>query len=520
MNIDAVEKGYLEYIGIGHRKKFAQFFTPHAVADLMADWLIGCSSLKNVLEPAFGLGAFSRALRSKKRNLRICGCDIDPVIRDYYTQKVNDSGVTYLLEDYIDIDWNMKFDGIICNPPYFKFHDYDNKRYIKAICDNLGIQLRMQTNLYAVFLLKSISQLRIGGRCAYIVPSEFLNSDYGVKVKKQLLDSGMLRHIIVFDFKESVFEDAMTTTAIILCANDNYSQSVGFTKIENGEKISKIRSLVSSYPDLSFADFVLSQETINPDIKWKNYYSPTSIPDFKHLIPFGTYAKVMRGIATGANEYFSFNLSKAKQLGIDKKHLKPCICHSSDVSGFSFSKSDYSTVLDADKNVMLFSPADLNDAKVLEYIHLGEMRDIDKRYLTSKRQPWYGTENRLPAPIWVGVFNRSGLKFVRNETETLNLTTFHCIYVHDNLFGVDADLLFTYLISNCAKQLFAASAREYGMGLSKFEPNDLNKSYMMDLGILDEFYKKQLRKLYRDNKHNIDDSVIREIDNILLTAFT
>ena len=28
-------------------------------------------------------------------------------------------------------DWQNKYDGIICNPPYFKFHDYDNKNIIK-----------------------------------------------------------------------------------------------------------------------------------------------------------------------------------------------------------------------------------------------------------------------------------------------------------------------------------------------------------------------------------------------------
>ena len=184
-----------------------------------------------------------------------------------------------------------------------------------------------------------------------------------------------------------------------------------------------------------------------------------------------------------------------------------------------FSDSDYSDALNADKDVMIFNPLDLNDAHVVEYIRFGEDTDINKRFLTSKRNPWYGMENRMPAPIWVGVFNRSGLKFVRNETNTLNLTTFHCIYVQENLFGVDADLLFTYLISNCAKNLFSASAREYGNGLSKFEPNDLNKANMVDLGILDESCKKRLRELYYANKHNADPFFIKKVDDILFSAF-
>ena len=42
------------------------------------------------------------------------------------------------------------------------------------------------TNIYTLFILKSIWQLRKGGRTAYIVPSEFLNSDYGKDVKKYI----------------------------------------------------------------------------------------------------------------------------------------------------------------------------------------------------------------------------------------------------------------------------------------------------------------------------------------------
>jgi adenine-specific DNA-methyltransferase len=39
----------------------------------------------------------------------------------------------------------------------------------------------------------------------------------------------------------------------------------------------------------------------------------------------------MRGIATGANDYFTFNLSKARQYSINEKHLLPCMCKSMNV---------------------------------------------------------------------------------------------------------------------------------------------------------------------------------------------
>ena len=113
---------------------------------------------------------------------------------------------------------------------------------------------------------------------------------------------------------------------------------------------------------------------------------------------------------------------------------------------------------------------------------LGEETEINKRYLTASRSPWYSIENRPPAPIWVSVFNRSGLRFIRNEANIYNLTTFHCVYPKNS--GVDVEVLFAYLITDVAKEIFLDNSRQYGNGLVKFEPNDLNKGMVMDLTLL------------------------------------
>ena len=69
------------------------------------------------------------------------------------------------------------------------------------------------------------------------------------------------------------------------------------------------------------------------------------------------------------------------------------------------------------------------------------------------------------------------LKFIRNEAEICNLTTFHCIYLVNDLFSkIDIDLLFAYLLTDTAKRIFSDNRREYGNGLKKFEPNDLNNA--------------------------------------------
>lgn len=522
-----VEKGYSKTTSLEHRKKFAQFFTPFQLASLMADWLLGNQNLKTILEPAFGLGVFTRALIGKKSDLSIKGFDIDEKIYTKSKEIFKDTSIFDLyLEDYMFNDWNNKYDGIICNPPYFKFHDYDNKTILNEIENRLKIKLNGFTNLYTLFLLKSIYQLNPNGRLAYIIPSEFLNSDYGKLVKSALIKNKVLRHIVIFDFEENVFDDALTTACILLCSNDKHNQKVKFSTIKKIDDLELIRTYISEYPLHSFDSSTFDNNKLEPDVKWRKYYQEQNGIRYKNLIPFSSVAKVVRGIATGANEYFTFSKSKANQYGIDKKYLLPCICKAVDVKDNFFTEDNYHSLIKSDRQTYLLNAISSKDENVLKYIDLGEKAGIDKKYLTACRTPWYSLENRPPSPIWVSVFNRSGLKFIRNEANISNLTTFHCVYpVQNSLFdNVNVDVLFAYLLTDVAREIFEDNRREYGNGLQKFEPNDLNKAMMLNLTLLDKKTENkiiELYKKYRDSAINKspDDSFLTEINNILKNKY-
>ncbi|OHE06764.1 MAG: modification methylase [Sulfurimonas sp. RIFOXYD12_FULL_33_39] len=518
---NSIENSYSESVSTLHRKEFAQFFTPFPIADLMAKWILGNDNLKTILEPAFGLGVFSRAILNRKKDVEIKGFEVDSIIFKNAKQYFNNTkNCNLILQDYMYNDWKNKYDGIICNPPYFKFHDYDNKNILKEIETNLKCKLNGFTNLYTLFLLKSIHQLSQNGRCAYIVPSEFLNSDYGKLVKQYLIKSKTLRHIIVIDFEENIFDDALTTASIILCANDNLTEKVQFSNIKSMQDLNKIDILIREYPNLSDTKQVYLLSDLNPDIKWKAYYQKQNSINFKNLVPFSTYAKVVRGIATGSNGYFTFNISKAKEYSIDEQNLLPCICSAKDVKNSFFTSQDFEKLKLNDKAIFLFNAQNLNDKNVVSYIKKGESDKIDKKYLTASRKPWHSIENRQPAPIWVSVFNRTGLRFIRNEANISNLTSFHCVYLKESdLFSkVNIDLLFAYLLSNTAKLIFTDQAREYGNGLQKFEPNDLNKALMLNINLLDNDSVNKILYFYNLYKQGFD--CIGEIDKILIENFT
>ena len=202
------------------------------------------------------------------------------------------------------------------------------------------------------------------------------------------------------------------------------------------------------------------------------------------------------------------------------------MCKAIDAKKPFFTTSDFQELKSSDKNIFLLNAINSTDSNVIEYLKKGESEKINEKFLTANRTPWYSLENRPPAPIWVSVFNRTGLRFIRNEANVSNLTSYHCIYLNQkNLFyRVDIDLLFAYLLTDTAKQIFEDNCREYGNGLQKFEPNDINKGQMLDLGLLNKRTKQQILSLYNQYRLGVLDNkdmreFIDKIDKILIKNY-
>lgn len=502
------ESDYTARTELVHRKKYAQFFTPEPIASFMAQWVLEGGNVKKVLEPAFGLGVFTRAMLSIAPQISVTAYDIDERIIGMARENMAGSDVDISEQDYITATWEDKYDAIICNPPYQKFHDYDNNGLVPIVNQKLGSNLSRFTNLYPLFLMKSLTQLKAGGRCAYIIPSEFLNADYGVEVKRFLLSQDMRMHFIIIDFEENVFDGAITTTCIVLFENQPCD---GFLRFSVVRTTDELNDALNSFKEIE-------KDTLKADVKWRNYYNGGNSVKYKYLIDFSTYARVSRGIATGANKYYTFSKDKARRYAIPQEALLRCVCHSVDIDKTIFTTDDFQRLEDENKSLYLFNGVGHEECQsVSDYISLGEREGVKERYLCQSRTPWYSLEKREPAPIWVSVFNRGGLKFVRNEAMIANLTTFHCLYL--NSIFVDADLLFAYLLTDMAYQIFLDNSRQYGNGLVKFEPNDLNKAKAVDLGMLPEKDKEEIKRLYHAYKYNEDRRYIDAIENILMSVY-
>jgi len=471
---------YGSEVNLEYRKSFGQFFTNPSIARFMSQWVLE-KGANRIYDPAFGLGAFYDAAIQISEELDFYGSELDGSILIFLNERsqILDK-IKIDQQDYL-LNWNERHENIICNPPYMRFQLFENRADVfSAFEKHLGLRVSGYTNIASAFLLKSLSELQEGGRLAYIMPLEFLNTGYGKLVKKMLLRNNALKTIIRIDCEKEAFSNVITSVGIILVENNGIDNNVNFHVLED---LNDLQDILKNRPKAS-----LACSGLNPADKWLKYFEDGKIEfNSRNLIKLEQYGSFSRGIATGANEFFALSMSRARELGLPESALKSCITKSNQVKSSIIRKNDIKSLITADLPVLVLDFKEPMDASLKRYILYGERMGYNQRYLTKTRNPWFKLEHRTPAPLLFGVFSRNGFKAIRNLSEAINLTCFHGFY--PNLFGQGIiDYLFLYFNSKVAREILRINMRKYGDNLGKFEPNDLNTAlvpsydWFMNLG--------------------------------------
>lgn len=488
------------------KQKLGQFLTNQTIAKFMAE-LVYFSDANLALDPAVGEGVFLECLEINKTNkLRYIAYDIDEKMIEKSTCCVNND-VEYINQDYLMSDIETQPDIIICNPPYNKFQEIPNRNiYIKLFKEKYDFQISGYSNLCVYFLIKSLFELKDGGRCAYIIPFEFLNTGYGERIKEFFIQSKFLKTIYKFDSKISVFDDAITTSCILIFEK-SINKKVDFILIEDMREIeNKEFKNTKTY----------FYNELNHRKKWNSYFSSETINNYNNLIHFSQIAKVKRGIATGGNAFFSLSKKQIESLGLSSNVLVKCVCKSPDIKTLIFEENDFQDLYLSDKKVYIFDGEQAANNNDFAYIVFGEKNNYNKSYLTSHRSPWYALENKKVAPIWMSVFNRDSLKVIRNTTQAKNLTTFHGVYLNERFDDERyINILYCYLLTPTCHRLLRINKREYGGGLDKFEPNDLNNALIIDISSISNEDSIKILTLYDQLKKESNKmGIIGDLDAI------
>lgn len=489
------------------KKEFGQFFTDAAIADFMADLAL-TPETNSILDPAVGKGVFLTSCLRRKRWQpdSLVAYDIDEEMIACVKAQFGACLSCYQKDYLLDFS-DKRFDAIICNPPYCKFQNIEKRDVYRSRFESqYGVRLSGYTNLCTYFLIKSLNELKKGGRCIYIIPYEFLNTGYGKAVKAYLLKTRMLCEIYKFGHELNVFSDALTT-ACIFVFDTNENKKVDFIEIKDVEEI-KQRAF---HKRISYA-----YEELDPNEKWITYFACEKKTAYRNLIPFSSVATVQRGIATGSNAYFMLSKNDVKERGLSAQACLKCVAKTREVKVPVFTKEVFEALKESGKNVFLFDGTRAMNEADFSYLQYGEKKKVNEGYLTSHRTPWYLIENKKPAPIWISVFGRKDIKIVRNETDCRNLTAFHCVYVDDKPEEY-INVLYCYLITPICKQILKGNKREYGGGLNKYEPGDLQHARILDISVLSKKDKEEALRLYeRIRRKGIEEATIRLLNELFL----
>jgi adenine-specific DNA-methyltransferase len=257
---------YLDSVEPGHRERFGQFFTPPVLAEFMCRWVLE-GGAPVLFDPAFGLGAFFLAAKGLSPRARFVGLERDEKILKHVqgdNAALDLEQLSLTLGDYF-ASWGEKRTAIVCNPPYMRFqHFLERGRVIPELEKHTGLKLSGYTNTASAFLLKSLVELGAGGRLAYLMPLEFLNTGYGEVVKRALLHRARLKALLKVEPEGEVFPDAITSVGIVLACDDGDEGPVRFCTITDLEQ------LKGSWEDLPGR--TLRRGELHAEEKWTRHF--------------------------------------------------------------------------------------------------------------------------------------------------------------------------------------------------------------------------------------------------------
>ena len=445
-------------------KKLGQVFTPKDISEILAIWALS-NNPKRILDPAVGTGNLLMECRNLNTKVELYGIELDREL--YEIAKHSSPKGTYLCNSNFLTARIEPFDSVVSNPPYVRFHYRDlKKNEISLFKKDTNFSFSRLTNIYCLFVAKIYTILSPRGRAAIILPSEFLNSNYGVAFKAYLQEYLVPSAILFFENQNSLFEENLTTSAIMLLDKSKEKGTpIPLLKVGSLGKLREVVSLLSRGEYIPGDDaedvskHLATEKWGNISAIQKNKAYPKCLKDF---------VKCKRGIATGSNDYFCLSISDIKKYKIPESNFIPCITKAQHANGLSLTKKDFLKLKNTDQKCYLFYPLSV-DAGTESYINYGKKIGVNKKYLAKNRSKWYISERRSIGDMLIGVFFRNKVKCFRNYAGVYNLTCFHAIYAEGNF----SELVVLFLNSKYGRKAIEASIRSYGAGLNKLEPRDV-----------------------------------------------
>lgn len=338
--------------------KYAEYFTPHAVARIMAEILVPQAergTVRNVAcyDPSAGSGTllmnvahaigenrcsiYTQDISQKSSNLLRLNLILNNLVHSIPNVI---QGNTVLHPYHKDGKELKRFDYIVSNPPFkLDFSDFrdeldskENKERFFAGIPKAPAKAKDKMAIYSLFLQHIIASLKPNGKAAVVVPTGFITAQSGIdkKIREHLVKNKMLAGVV--SMPSNIFATTGTNVSILFIDACNDGDVVLVDASNLGEKVKdgkNQKTVLTTAEEQQIIDVFNAKETIEDlsvavsydDIEAKNFslsagqYFDVKI-EYVDITP-EQFAEKMQGFTSNLDSLF--NQSRELETEIKKQ---------------------------------------------------------------------------------------------------------------------------------------------------------------------------------------------------------
>lgn len=481
------------------RNRLGQFATPSQLAMAIlqhAERLLPVDQPVRFLDPAVGTGAFYAALLQAFPQQRIetaRGYEIDPHYGEPSRLLWRDRRMEIIIDDFTQAVSPEReadrFNLLICNPPYVRHHHLqtdEKKRLQVGAAHSFQAKPSGLAGLYVYFVGIAHAWLQEGGIAAWLIPSEFMDVNYGSALRHYLTSQVTLLEMHRFDPLDAQFDDALVSSVIV------------WLRKQKPPTDHEVQFSLGGSLDQPKVQQQIALTTLRHEAKWTRFPTRTvrlsndTEPRFRDLF------EIKRGIATGANAFFILDAEQVRQHELPAEFLTPIL------PSPRYLESD-EVEADIYGNPVLKRPLFLLNCNLPEeqierrhptlwrYLQLGITQGIPNGYLCRHRTRWYAQDKRAPSPFLCTYMGRpsnghttSPFRFILNLSRAVAPNVYLNIYPNRMLATVlmkkpDLKRAIWESLQVITVDRLIDEGRVYGGGLYKLEPNELGNLPVADV---------------------------------------
>jgi methylase of polypeptide subunit release factors len=454
------------------RRADGAVYTPGQIISPMVDLALDHEPGR-VIDGGTGSGRFLAEVLRRQPRISAVAVDVDPVatlMTRAMLAVMKTSRVQVINGDYTKLA-PPEFAGrtaFIGNPPYVRHHQLSagTKAWAQDTAARIGHKISGLAGLHAYFFLATAVLGRPGDIGCFVTSAEWLDVNYGAIVRSLLLSRLGALSLHVVEPKAEPFEGTQTTAVITAFKIGSREDTIRLQDVESLEQLK----------DLATSGRPVARELLQESPRWSGLLrSGAKVP--AGYVELGELCRVHRGTVTGANAIWVLR----DHADLPASVLYPSVTRARELFAAGTVLADRSHL-----RLVVDLPAELDQLdsrdrrRVDRFIKAAKMAGADKGYIAAHRRAWWSVGLLAPAPILATYMARRPPAFVMNAAQARHINIAHGLYPRQELDG--------HTLSRLAAALRAGAVlgqgRVYAGGLVKFEPKEMERLMVPDLGTL------------------------------------